>query len=164
MTARMRPRRPAVPGDWISLVTAPSSGGYRQLVKSKGKLLTIAKVAYAADVTGMIVKKVHALADGRELIYFDDADTALPPDRAPDLRELDPRPPTAEMRQDPLTGEWISIAAARQNRVVMPSVMVLAAIGTSLYALADRAWIAIAVPPAPSIALTTAAAPFASLA
>ena len=69
----------------------------------------------------MIAKRVHTLADGRELIYFDDADTTLPPDRAPDLRELDPRPPTAEMRQDPLTGEWISIAAARQNRVVMPS-------------------------------------------
>jgi UDPglucose--hexose-1-phosphate uridylyltransferase len=72
-------------------------------------------------MTGMIVKRVHALADGRELIYFDDADTTLSPDRAPDLRELDPRPPTAEMRQDPLTGEWISVAAARQSRVVMPS-------------------------------------------
>jgi UDPglucose--hexose-1-phosphate uridylyltransferase len=72
-------------------------------------------------VTGKIAKRVHALADGRELIYFDDADTALPPDRAPDLRVLDERPPTAEMRRDLLTGEWISIAAARQNRVVMPS-------------------------------------------
>jgi UDPglucose--hexose-1-phosphate uridylyltransferase len=72
-------------------------------------------------VTGTIAKRVHALADGRELIYFDDADTSLPPDRAPDLRELTARPPTAEMRQDPLTGEWIAIAAARQNRVVMPS-------------------------------------------
>ena len=69
----------------------------------------------------MIAKRVHALADGRELIYFDDADTALPPDRTPDLRVLGGRPPTAEMRQDPLTGEWIAIAAARQNRVVMPS-------------------------------------------
>jgi UDPglucose--hexose-1-phosphate uridylyltransferase len=72
-------------------------------------------------VTGVIAKRVHALADGRELIYFDDADTTLSPDRAPDLRELDERPPTAQMRQDPLTGEWVSIAAARQNRVVMPS-------------------------------------------
>jgi UDPglucose--hexose-1-phosphate uridylyltransferase len=72
-------------------------------------------------MTGMIAKRVHALADGRELIYFDDADTTLSLDRIPDLRELDERPPTAEMRQDPLTGEWISIAAARQNRVVMPS-------------------------------------------
>ena len=72
-------------------------------------------------MTGMIAKRVHALADGRELIYFDDSDTELPPDRGPDLRDLDCRPPTAEMRQDPMTGEWISIAAARQNRVVMPS-------------------------------------------
>jgi UDPglucose--hexose-1-phosphate uridylyltransferase len=67
-----------------------------------------------------IVKRIHALADGRELIYFDDADTTLPPDRAPDLRALEQRPATAEIRQDPLTGEWIAVAAARQDRVVMP--------------------------------------------
>lgn len=60
------------------------------------------------------------LADGRELIYFDDADTTLPPERGIDERALDPRPATAHMRQDPLTGEWISIAAARQNRVFLP--------------------------------------------
>jgi UDPglucose--hexose-1-phosphate uridylyltransferase len=75
---------------------------------------------YAAGVTA-IAKRVHALADGRELIYFDDADTALPPQRAADLRELPERPPTPVMRLDPLAGEWVSIAAARQNRVVMPS-------------------------------------------
>jgi UDPglucose--hexose-1-phosphate uridylyltransferase len=77
-------------------------------------------VPYAAGVT-TIAKRVHALADGRELIYFDDADTTLPPERAADPRELPERPPTPVMRLDPLTGEWISIAAARQNRVVMPS-------------------------------------------
>nr|WP_051138818.1 galactose-1-phosphate uridylyltransferase [Agromyces italicus] len=60
------------------------------------------------------------LADGRELLYFDDADTDLPAERAIDERELGARPATAEMRQDMLTGEWISIAAARQNRVVLP--------------------------------------------
>lgn len=73
-----------------------------------------------AAPTGRITKRVHSLADGRQLIYFDDADTTLSPDRKPDTRELDDRPPTATMRQDPLTGEWVSIAAARQNRVVMP--------------------------------------------
>lgn len=67
-----------------------------------------------------IAKRVSVLADGRELIYFDDADTTLPPDRASDQRRLDLRPPTAEMRLDPLTGEWITVATARQNRVVMP--------------------------------------------
>ena len=67
-----------------------------------------------------ITKREHVLADGRELIYFDDADTRLNPARKPDARVLDARPPTATMRQDVLTGEWISIAAARQNRVFLP--------------------------------------------
>ncbi|ROR81041.1 UDPglucose--hexose-1-phosphate uridylyltransferase [Plantibacter flavus] len=67
-----------------------------------------------------IASSTQRLADGRELIYFDDVDTTLPAERLPDARELAPRPPTASMRQDPLTGEWISIAAARQNRVMLP--------------------------------------------
>ena len=67
-----------------------------------------------------ITKRVSRLSDGRELIYFDDADTKLSPERSLDEREPQPRPPTASMRQDPLSGEWISIAAARQNRVFLP--------------------------------------------
>lgn len=60
------------------------------------------------------------LADGRELLYFDDADTTLAPERRRDERDLAPRPATAALRQDPLTGEWITVAAARQNRVMLP--------------------------------------------
>ncbi len=67
-----------------------------------------------------VVKRSTHLADGRELIYFDDPDTALGPDRAVDTRDLGPRPPTATMRQDVLTGDWISVAAARQNRAFLP--------------------------------------------
>lgn len=67
-----------------------------------------------------VTKRQSHMADGRELIYFDDADSTLSPDRLPDLREIEVRPPTAVMRQDPLTGDWISIAAARQNRVFLP--------------------------------------------
>lgn len=67
-----------------------------------------------------ITKHVGTMADGREIIYFDDAGSTLPSERTPDARALDPRPATATMRQDPLTGEWISIAAARQNRVFLP--------------------------------------------
>ncbi len=67
-----------------------------------------------------ITKHSTTLADGRELIYFDDADSALSGERAVDARVLDPRPETATMRQDPLTREWISIAASRQNRVFLP--------------------------------------------
>ena len=76
--------------------------------------------APAAIVDPRIAVRPSTLADGRELIYFDDADTVLPAERAIDERALDPRPATAHMRQDPLTGEWISIAAARQNRVFLP--------------------------------------------
>jgi UDPglucose--hexose-1-phosphate uridylyltransferase len=67
-----------------------------------------------------VVKHSARLADGRELFYFDDADTTLGPDRRVDARVLDPRPVTATMRQDVLTGDWVSIAAARQNRVFLP--------------------------------------------
>ncbi|TFB86965.1 galactose-1-phosphate uridylyltransferase [Cryobacterium algoricola] len=67
-----------------------------------------------------ITRHHHTLADGRDLIYFDDPDTRLSPERAADTRVLDPRPPTASMRQDPLSGEWVSIASARQNRVFLP--------------------------------------------
>lgn len=71
-------------------------------------------------LTAGITKHETTMADGRELIYYDDADTTLSGDRKADARTLDPRPETATMRQDPLTGEWISIAAARQNRVFLP--------------------------------------------
>ncbi|MFC6356997.1 galactose-1-phosphate uridylyltransferase [Luethyella okanaganae] len=76
------------------------------------------QLAYDADPR--IRRLEHTLADGRQLIYFDDADTRLSPERAPDLRELTPRPANAMMRQDALTGEWVSIAAARQSRVFLP--------------------------------------------
>ena len=67
-----------------------------------------------------ITKTPTTLADGRELIYYDDPGTTLSGERAVDARALDPRPDTAVMRQDVLTGEWISIAAARQNRAFLP--------------------------------------------
>ncbi|MBO0803020.1 MAG: galactose-1-phosphate uridylyltransferase [Nocardiopsaceae bacterium] len=67
-----------------------------------------------------IAKRVTQLSDGRELIYFDDADTTLPPGRKVDERPPDPRPPVPELRLDPLTGEWISVATARQGRAFLP--------------------------------------------
>ncbi|TBN57703.1 galactose-1-phosphate uridylyltransferase [Glaciihabitans arcticus] len=67
-----------------------------------------------------ITSESTTLADGRELIYYNDADSTLTGARALDARLLDPRPDTATMRQDVLTGEWISIAAARQNRAFLP--------------------------------------------
>ena len=79
----------------------------------------------AADITSQtlgagVVKRSTRLADGRELIYYDDPGTTLGAERAVDARELAPRPETATMRRDVLTGDWVSIAAARQNRAFLP--------------------------------------------
>ena len=67
-----------------------------------------------------VVKRPTRLADGRDLIYYDDPGTALGPERSVDARDLAPRPETATMRRDVLTGDWVSIAAARQNRAFLP--------------------------------------------
>jgi UDPglucose--hexose-1-phosphate uridylyltransferase len=58
------------------------------------------------------------LSDGRELIYFDEQPTA---DRSyPDTRTLPPPPATAQLRLDPLVGEWVAINAYRQQRTHLP--------------------------------------------
>ncbi len=67
-----------------------------------------------------VVKRPTTLADGRDLIYYDDPDTTLGAERSVDARTLTPRPDTATMRLDVLTGDWITVAANRQNRVMMP--------------------------------------------
>jgi len=74
----------------------------------------------ATELGTGVVRRPARLADGRELIYYDDPGTTLPPERRVDERELDPRPATATMRRDVLTGDWISVAAARQNRAHLP--------------------------------------------
>ncbi len=74
----------------------------------------------AQPLGGGVVKRATRLADGRELFYYDDPDTTLGADRAIDARDLAPRPETATMRQDVLTGDWITVAANRQNRVMLP--------------------------------------------
>ncbi|MDJ1115519.1 galactose-1-phosphate uridylyltransferase [Microbacterium dauci] len=79
--------------------------------------------ATPADVDALgagVVKRSTRLADGRELIYFDDPGTTLGPERAVDTRDLAARPDTATMRQDILTGDWVSVAAARQHRAFLP--------------------------------------------
>ena len=67
------------------------------------------------------IQKVTAqLFDGREIHYFDDADSALPKERKPDQREPAPRPELAKLRHDPLTNEWIAVAAHRHTRAFLP--------------------------------------------
>ncbi|MEO3787924.1 galactose-1-phosphate uridylyltransferase [Actinocorallia sp. B10E7] len=58
------------------------------------------------------------LADGRELIYFDLPDD--PPRELEDARELPAPPPASELRFDELRGEWVAVAAHRQERTFQP--------------------------------------------
>lgn len=60
------------------------------------------------------------LSDSRELLYFDDAGSTRPATRRADQRPFAPRTGTATMRQDALTGEWVSVATSRQSRVMLP--------------------------------------------
>src|SRR5271166_6576382 len=76
---------------------------------------------------GQLVWKNSArLADGREIIYFDET-PGLNRALARDLREgLAPVPapgiwsPEQAVRWDPLLGEWVIIAAQRQERTFLP--------------------------------------------
>ena len=63
------------------------------------------------------------LADGRELIYFDDSEPYLSGSQSRgvvDERPLGERPRAGTMRLDALTGDWVSIADHRQNRTFLP--------------------------------------------
>ena len=74
-------------------------------------------------VGGVLVSKPRIdgkLFDGRDLYYFDDENSRLPEARKPDQREKSPRPQTAELRYDPLTAEWITVASHRQQRAFLP--------------------------------------------
>ena len=59
------------------------------------------------------------LADGRELLYFDDGARAQQR-RTEDSRALPERGPSGELRFDALTGEWVAVAAHRQHRTHLP--------------------------------------------
>jgi UDPglucose--hexose-1-phosphate uridylyltransferase len=63
----------------------------------------------------------HAKLTGeRSLSYFDDV-SSRHSDRAEDPRPREERAHTNDMRRDPLTGEWISVAPARNQRAHLPS-------------------------------------------
>ncbi|HET8595586.1 MAG TPA: galactose-1-phosphate uridylyltransferase [Intrasporangium sp.] len=60
----------------------------------------------------------RCLADGRQIIYVDDADDPLR--CAVDTRPLGDRVPSGELRWDALVGDWVAVAAHRQERTFLP--------------------------------------------
>ena len=80
-----------------------------------------------------VARTATTMADGRDLIYFDDSEPYVSGGatrRLDDPRPLGDRfppsdgdgpPPGPEMRLDPLTGEWIPMASHRMNRTFLPA-------------------------------------------
>jgi UDPglucose--hexose-1-phosphate uridylyltransferase len=74
-------------------------------------------------VSHRVRKTSGELADGREIIYFDDSEPYLSGDST---RELGDKRPLGEparagqMRRDPLSGAWIAMATHRLGRTYMP--------------------------------------------
>jgi UDPglucose--hexose-1-phosphate uridylyltransferase len=65
-----------------------------------------------------ITRTSTRLADGRELLYYDERPPADRP--APDPRQLPPVSTSSELRRDPLRDEWVVIASHRQGRTFLP--------------------------------------------
>jgi len=59
------------------------------------------------------------LADGREIIYFDDSPGA-PERTAEDTRPLGERAASGEIRHDALVGDWVAVAGHRNDRTFLP--------------------------------------------
>lgn len=58
------------------------------------------------------------LADGRQIIYYDSADTQVR--NAVDTRRLDDAPTQTELRRDLLLDQWVVVAGHRQARTFLP--------------------------------------------
>jgi len=72
----------------------------------------------------MTVRRTRdVLADGRELFYFDDTEpfvSGAATRVVPDTRPLGPAGVAGERRRDPLTGDWVVLAAHRMDRTFLP--------------------------------------------
>ena len=93
-----------------------SRGGWPDAAATAGR--------HSLHGVGRIWKSGGKLADGREIIYFDES-PGLGRADVPDTRPLPPAPselslPESALRWDPLVGEWVVIAAQRQDRTFLP--------------------------------------------
>ncbi|MGW4897433.1 galactose-1-phosphate uridylyltransferase [Kitasatospora sp. NPDC004240] len=65
-----------------------------------------------------MIRTVSKLADGREIIYYDS--TVAGSRGCADRRPLEPTENRSQVRRDPATGAWVTIAAHRQARTYHP--------------------------------------------
>lgn len=68
-------------------------------------------------------RSTDRMADGREILYFDDREPFLSGGadrRVPDTRDLPAPGEGSHLRRDVLTGEWVTIASHRNGRTHLP--------------------------------------------
>ena len=104
---------------------AGSVPGPDEITESRYRMAPVGTQAMQAGHGRLAWKNSTRLADGREIIYFDEA-PELNRVQARDLREglakvpgPDEVSPEQSLRWDPLLGEWVVIAAARQERTFL---------------------------------------------
>ncbi|MEV6300221.1 galactose-1-phosphate uridylyltransferase [Actinoplanes sp. NPDC051861] len=127
------------PGAEVTLHLLPLAAGspvhlppeaHERLAAVDNQLLAVDRVelVYRAIATEpppehRVRKTVRTMADGREIIYFDDTEPYVSRD-AVDTRPLPPAEDVlrggAQVRYDPLTGEWIAMASHRNDRTFLP--------------------------------------------
>jgi UDPglucose--hexose-1-phosphate uridylyltransferase len=72
---------------------------------------------------GTVRRTSDRLADGREIVYFDDTPPFVTGEQdrpVPDTRPLAPAGGGSQLRHDVLTGEWVAIASHRNDRTFLP--------------------------------------------
>lgn len=94
-------------------------------VTATGGRDTIGRVTETAprELAGGVLVNSVVLADGRELVFYDDvsAGTDRGPGAVRDERPLEPHAAASQLRLDPLTREWVTVASHRQSRTFMPA-------------------------------------------
>jgi UDPglucose--hexose-1-phosphate uridylyltransferase len=83
----------------------------------------VTAINVSPEARARVRRTATTLADGRELIYFDDCEPSRSGIQRRDVvdgRPLNVRPASGTMRLDALTGDWVSIAAHRQSRTFLP--------------------------------------------
>ena len=71
------------------------------------------------SATATVRRTVRNLADGREIIYYDDTPGA-PPRTTDDERPLPERAAAGHLRYDALVGDWVAVAGHRMKRTLLP--------------------------------------------
>lgn len=117
----------------VSRVSVPEDARDR-LVAADSQLLAIDAIRVTGRSTTAEPAREHRvrktsrrMADGREIIYFDDTEPYVSGAATRQAEDTRPLPSAeevlkggAQVRYDPLTGEWIAMASHRNDRTFMP--------------------------------------------